>query len=182
MVLFPAVVALIKPDTESIVATDILLLDHVPPDVELESVVVAPAQTLATPEILAGDGITDTLFVLRHPVEGKRYVIIALPVSNPYAQPDEVVIVAFVVSLLLHVALVPDAPLNTAFVPTQMVDGPVITPGNGLTANEYVLNTLGLTRYVTVTPPDVTPVNTPVTESIVAVAGLLVVHVPPVVV
>jgi hypothetical protein len=53
----PGAIAVTMP-AASIVATDVLLLTHVPPDVALLSVDVAPGHTAAVPAIAAGVGFT----------------------------------------------------------------------------------------------------------------------------
>jgi hypothetical protein len=50
------------------VATDVLLLLHVPPDVVLLSVMLAPVHTADGPVILAGSEFTVTTCVAKHPV------------------------------------------------------------------------------------------------------------------
>lgn len=49
------------------VATEVLLLLHVPPVVEFVRVVLAPSQTEKEPLIAAGSGFTTNVVVLKHP-------------------------------------------------------------------------------------------------------------------
>lgn len=57
------------PVVDPIAAIDGSLLDHVPPDVALESVLVPPAHVLSVPVIAAGDATTETVRVETHPVD-----------------------------------------------------------------------------------------------------------------
>jgi hypothetical protein len=54
----PPVIPEISPEEASTVATDVLLLDHVPPTDALKKVVVPPAHVVAVPVIVAGDPFT----------------------------------------------------------------------------------------------------------------------------
>jgi hypothetical protein len=54
----PELTPLTIPLPDPMVATDVLLLLHVPPDVVLVNDIVLPAQTLPAPEIEPGEGIT----------------------------------------------------------------------------------------------------------------------------
>lgn len=55
------------PVVAPMVATEVLLLLHVPPDVAIDSAEVAPAQTLEAPVISAGSVSTVTTIVLKQP-------------------------------------------------------------------------------------------------------------------
>ena len=50
-----------------IVATEVLLLLHVPPPVASDNVIPNPTHTTPAPTIADGDGITVIVVVLRHP-------------------------------------------------------------------------------------------------------------------
>jgi hypothetical protein len=63
MIVVPAVIPETIPVPEPTVATVMLLLLHVPPDVILLSVVAAPAQMAIVPVIAATDGFTETVTV-----------------------------------------------------------------------------------------------------------------------
>lgn len=68
IVTFPAATPVTVPVEEPMVATDVLLLIHVPPPVLLVSVEVAPAHTTDDAgEIAAGAAITLTAFVTKQP-------------------------------------------------------------------------------------------------------------------
>jgi hypothetical protein len=64
----PAVTADKSPVVEPIVATDVLLLVQIPPDVGLVSVSVAPMQIGDVPDIADGSGFTVATMVTKHPV------------------------------------------------------------------------------------------------------------------
>jgi hypothetical protein len=57
------------PDEASTVAVPVAELAHVPPDGELERVVVEPTQVLAVPEMAVGNGLTVTTAVRIQPVD-----------------------------------------------------------------------------------------------------------------
>ena len=56
------------PDEEPMVATAVAELVHVPPAGVLDSVVVAPTQTVAVPAIAEGSALTVTEAEVRQPV------------------------------------------------------------------------------------------------------------------
>lgn len=66
MVAVPATTPVSNPELGSIVATEVLPLAHVPPDVASVSVVVAPPQTADDPNMAAGDVPTLTVAVDLH--------------------------------------------------------------------------------------------------------------------
>jgi len=57
-VLVPADTPVATPVEETIVATDVVLLVQMPPDVASDRAIVAPAQTERVPLIAAGNGFT----------------------------------------------------------------------------------------------------------------------------
>lgn len=72
--------------------------------------------------------------------------------------------------------------LNVTHVPTHRDVGPRIAVGDGLTHTVVVFRQPVLNVYTTGVHPNVEPpVSTPVTGSIVAMAGSVLAHVPPVV-
>jgi hypothetical protein len=163
------------------VAIAVLLLAHVPPVVGL-SFVVEPTQTVLYPII---DTTGFALIVIAdvgkeiHPVEFVN-VNVVLPAATPVTTPP-LVTVAIAVLLLVHVP--PVLGLNVLVDPTQIEVPPVIdTTGFALTViepdvSEHVVVVL---VNVNVALPAATPVTTP-PFVIVAIAVLLLVHVPPVV-
>jgi hypothetical protein len=60
--------AFTNPDVEPIVATDVVVLDHVPPPVALLSVEVLPIHKLTPPVMDAGDAFTVIDFIIWQPV------------------------------------------------------------------------------------------------------------------
>jgi hypothetical protein len=68
IVAVPATRPFTTPVDEPIVATVVLLLDHIPPSVVLLKLVVSPIQTLAVPDIAEGCGFTVTTVFLKQPV------------------------------------------------------------------------------------------------------------------
>ncbi len=99
------------------------------------------------------------------------------PTDTPLATP-ELVIVALPV-FVLHTP--PDIALvYVAKLPWQRMEGPMMTPA--VVAELTVATTIASqppTVYVIATVPVATPVNIPVAEPIVAMAGLPLVHMPP---
>jgi hypothetical protein len=55
-------------DAVATVATEVDSLLHVSPGVNEDSVVLAPLQSVSTPEITPGIATTETVFELRHPL------------------------------------------------------------------------------------------------------------------
>ena len=71
MMLVPGVVPPVTmPDPRPTVAVAVVPLSHVPPEGVPVSVVVAPSHTASGPEIATGSGLTDTIIVRTHPVDG----------------------------------------------------------------------------------------------------------------
>jgi hypothetical protein len=68
IVVVPGTIPDTIPVDEVTVATDVLLLAHVPPVDVLPNVVVKPWQTVDEPVIVAGSGLTVTTAALIHPV------------------------------------------------------------------------------------------------------------------
>ena len=102
-----------------------------------------------------------------------------VPADTPLTRPEPVPTEAIAELLLLHVA-VPDGSLTVVAPPTQMVVGPVIADGNGLTVTGWVaIQPVGKV-YVIVAMPALTPATEPDVPT-VATAVLLLVHAPPVV-
>jgi hypothetical protein len=125
------------PVTVPTVATVVLLLAHVPPGIELPSVVAAPVHKLLAPVIAPGAGFTVTTVVVAHPVDSV-YEIIEVPEETPSTEPSEGLTIATEGLLLDHVPpVVPservvDAPVHTVAVP-------IIVDGSGLTVTTTVL-------------------------------------------
>jgi hypothetical protein len=68
MPVIPEATPVTMPDDGSTVAVAVLVLVHVPPGMELESVVVKPIQVLGVPENADGSGLIVTSVVVKQPV------------------------------------------------------------------------------------------------------------------
>ena len=102
MVVVPAVIPVTILVAVPIVATEVLLLAHVPPAVASLKVLVAPVQALGVPLIALGDVFTvTTVVVLQLPVV--VYVMVVVPAATGVTIPVFGSMVALVVVLLLHV-------------------------------------------------------------------------------
>jgi hypothetical protein len=177
MVTLPAETPLTTPVPAPAVATDVLLLVHVPPGVALLSVVVAPTQTVEEPGLMAGGAaITVTGFVTKHPAT--VYVMLAVPVPVPVTIP---VLPTVATEVLLLAQVPPGVALdNESVVPMQINAPPegLIAAGLPLTDTVDVTKQVAL-AYVIIAVPTVTPVTIPVDEPMVATDVLLLLHVPP---
>jgi hypothetical protein len=159
------------------VATDRLLLAHVPPAVALVSAPVVPKHTEAEPAIAAGNACTVKERVTEQPV-GSVYAIVTTPGLEPEISPDENPIPAIEVLLLTHVppAVAED---NVVLNPWQIADTPVMAAGRGWTVTDFTAMQPVLRVYVIVVTPAATPDTTPVAGATDAIAVLLLLHVPP---
>lgn len=63
----PEVIPVTTPLVSPIVATNVLLLLHVPPEVVSNKVIVDPAQTVDGPEIAAGPDVMEIDLVTKQP-------------------------------------------------------------------------------------------------------------------
>ena len=124
MTTFPADTPVTTPDVgEAIVptvASAVLPLLHVPPDVASVNVVVRPIQTL-TPNkgrILAGAVLTVTTAVVKQPVESV-YVLTVVPGDTPFTIPEVDPTVATESVLLVHV---PPPPSLSVVVPVPQIE------------------------------------------------------------
>jgi hypothetical protein len=124
----PGATAVSKPEPATIVATDVLVLDHVPPVAASVNTVVPPTQTAKVPA-MGAEGLT-VIIVVATQVD-MLYVIKAgpalKPVTTPVAEPIEIVD-----------EVVLQTPPNTELVivmfePTHTEDGPLIGDGEALT-------------------------------------------------
>jgi hypothetical protein len=166
------------PVEEPIVASDKLLLVHVPPVGVLEYTPVAPAHNVLGPLIVAGSAFTVTSSVVLQPA-GVTYIIVVVPgaiaVKIPVVEP----IVPTRVFALLHVPP-PGELVNVVVEPTHTGVVGVIADGSALTVTTAVAAHPVGNVYTMVDVPGFTPVTYP-KGSIVATAMLLLLHVPPVV-
>lgn len=128
------------------------------------------------PVMADGDGPTLKCSVLEQPV-GKEYTMSGLPAASPVTSPPDVT-VACVVLLLLQL---PPAGLllSRAVLPTQTVDAPVMADGITFTVTVVVALHPPARLYVMVAVPGATPTTIPELDTTVAIAVLLLVHMPP---
>lgn len=138
----PADSAFSKPVPTPIVATAVLLLNHVPPDGELASVVDMPSHScMGRPPLMdVGRQLTVIALVVVQP-EPNEYVMVAVPGAGvqdiPVTRPVATSIVAIAGVLLAHVP--PPVALASVIVcPTHTLLGPVIAPGNAFTVTSAV--------------------------------------------
>jgi hypothetical protein len=143
MVTVPAAEPPTMPDELPTVAIAGLLLIHVPPVVEFESEIVAPAQTPVAPVIKPALGMSVMLTAcvstaVPH-ILVTEYDMMAVPVVTPPTMPDKIPTVATGGLLLVHVPPVA-ALVKEADVPGQRVVGPIIDPalGNPITVTIWV--------------------------------------------
>jgi len=130
------------------------------------------------PAIGAGSGLIVTAKVLKQP-EASVNVMRALPADTPVTTPDAVPTFATAVLLLDHDP-VPEQ-VKSADSDTHIAEVPVIEDGSGFTETLYnALQPPGIV-YDTITDPEAMPEMVPDAEPAMAIAGLLLAHVPPVV-
>jgi hypothetical protein len=172
----PAEIALTKPALVT-VAIPLLLLVHVPP-VLGDKVAVAPTHIEAG-AVTIGNAFTVTVaVVLLQLVEPSVKVNVTVPGVTPVMTPA-LVTVAIALLLLIHVP--PVVGDKVAVAPTQM-DAGAVTTGSAYTVTDVVvlLQLVLASVKVKVTLPEAIPVMTPALVT-VAIALLLLVHVPPVI-
>ena len=177
MVATPAETPVTMPLAKPTVATAVLLLCHVPPVVASCSVAVEPAHTAAVPVIAETVALTVSRKVATQPVL-RLYFIVVVPADTPVTVPEAEPMVATAVLVLLQVP--PEvASLNVVVKPTHTVEVPEIAAGKGLTVTLVTARHPVLSTYeITATPP-VIPVTVPEVASMVAIAVLELLHVPP---
>jgi hypothetical protein len=155
-----------------------VLLAHVPaPDASV-NVADVPGQTVRAPEMADGIGFTVSTAVAVQPVAVSVNVIVVVPAATPPATPEAAPIVAVAGVLLTHVPA-PDASLSVTVAPGHMESVPATAAGNGFTVSTFVVvQPVDVSVNVIVVVPAVTPPIVPVAAPIVAVAGVLLTHVP----
>jgi hypothetical protein len=119
------------PDATTTVATDGVLLLHVPPALELLKVMDDAWQNTTLPVIAAGNGLTVTIPVMMQPV-GAVYVTAVIPTATADIIPDDEPIVAIAVLPLAHVPPAM-ALVKVAVVPRHSDDEPPMAGGIALT-------------------------------------------------
>ena len=107
-------------------------------------------------------------------------MIIAVPVVTPLTVPVPEPMVAIEVLPLVHA---PPAEISVKAIeaPVHTTDGPVMLAGNELTVATTVAKQPAAVVYVIVTVPVVNPFTIPLAEPTLALNGMLLVHVPPVI-
>jgi len=172
----PAAIPLTRPVFEPTVASNVLLLVHVPPPELFVSVVVAPTHTVLAPPIVAGEVFTVTLVTAKQP-EGTVYVMSGVPAETPLTAPLPAPTVASPVFELLHTP--PPVPLaNIVVRPVQTTGVPVLAAGVVFTVIGNITKQPAGNVYDILGVPAVTPVTTPVLPT-AATPELLLLHVPP---
>ncbi len=87
----PVPIPVTSPVASPIVALLVFPLIHVPPEAALVSVVFEPTQTVPSPVIAGGAGVTVTTVVRMHELE-TVYVIVVVPIETGVTTPvDEIV-------------------------------------------------------------------------------------------
>ena len=128
MLVDPPATAVTVPERLPTVATPALLLVQTPPVGVLVNVSAVPAQRLVLPEIADGAAFTVITVVLWQPDVVTLYVIVAVPALTPVIIPEVLLMVATVISLLLHVP--PDVVLlSKADDPSHTVVVPLMLAG-----------------------------------------------------
>ncbi len=173
----PADTPVTIPVEEPIVAVPVLLLLHVPPAVASARVTVDPVFTVAVPVIAAGEAFTDKVSFLEQPF-ASLYVIVVPPAVNADTSPLVVLIEATDDALLDHVPPVM-ALVSVADVPVHIEEDPVIAAGAWFTVTmALVKQPVAGILYDTEAVPAAIPVTIPEVELAVAIALLLLHHVP----
>ena len=173
----PADIPVINPAL-SMVATAGALLTHVPPVPGL-AVIVAPTHKVADGVLTTGIAFTVTVEVVAlQPVAVSVKVKVTVPADTPVTNPA-LFMVAIAGALLIHVPPTPGLAVTVA--PTHNSIDDMFTVGTEFTVTVEVvlLQPVAVSVYVKVTLPADIPVITP-ELSIVATAGALLTHVPPV--
>lgn len=178
IVVVPATTPPIVPVAPPIVAVAGVLLTHVPaPDASV-NVTDVPGHTASAPPMAAGKGFTVSIFVVVHPVDVSVNVMVVVPATTPPIVPVPPPIVA-VAGVLLTQVPTPEASVNVADVPGHTESAPPMPAGNGFTVSTAVAEQpVAVTVNVIVVVPAATPPTVPVAAPIVAVAGVLLTHVP----
>ena len=118
-----------------IVATAGVALLQVPPAVASANVVVEAWHTVVVPVIIAGNGLTVTVVVTKHPV-ANVYDITDVPDVTPVTTPPALIVATAGVALLQVPPAVTSA--NAVVEPAHTVTVPVIAAGKGLTVTVAV--------------------------------------------
>jgi hypothetical protein len=162
----PGVTPVTTPVADVIVATVVLLLDHVPPGVVLLSVTVLPVHTEVRPDIVLGSGVTVIVVLEIQPPAVPVNLITVVPPDTPVTTPVAGTTVATPGVILLQFPATPPL-LSVMVLLTQTVFGPVIgatgltvivfpalavIPHASVTVTVYVVVTVGDTTRGVPTP------------------------------
>jgi hypothetical protein len=164
------------PDTVPTVATNKLLLPHVPLPLSVNAV-VCPAQTLPVPAIAGGIGLIVSDTFVEQPVPSV-YVIVVLPFVIPVTVPVDPTVANDVLPLVHTPPLV--LSLNVTVDPAQTLNIPPMFDGSEFTVIVGVTLQPVLKVYEIIEVPADTPLTIPELEPIVATAVVPLVQVPPV--
>jgi hypothetical protein len=131
MVEVPAPIPSTSPVIELIVATELLLVLHVPPVVALVSTVVCPLHKFNAPALAASVPLTVTVRVAKQPNELVNLIVVVpalLPVTKPVVPTDAIAGVALLqVPVPTDTSMAVDSPEHILLVP------PCIGAGIGFT-------------------------------------------------
>ena len=158
------------------VATEVLLLLQVPPEVASERQLVRPRQMPGLPAIAAGSGFTLIVFMATQPTGDVASIVTAPPVTEaPVTTPVVEPTVAIAVALLLQVTPAV-ASVRVMVLPVHTEEGPEIGDV-ALTVTEYSTVQLPV-PYTILEVPVVTPNTQPFVPT-VATAVFVLLQVPP---
>src|SRR4051812_8276206 len=132
MAAVPAATPVTSPVTASTVATDVLPLAHVPPEIASLSSPVAPVQILSVPDIGGGAALTAIFEVTEQPAGNIVYVQVKMPAALPVIVPVAGLIVATNDGVPLHRPPGVASDIVTA-APTHKPAGPAMGAGGGST-------------------------------------------------
>lgn len=154
MVAEPTARPVTMPEAGSTVATEVLLLLHVPPATASARVDVPPdEQSVVVPVIVPAEGaplmVTDIVALLMPQLLLTRYEIVTVPADTPLTTPKELT-VAIELLLLLHAPPL-TASASVVVPPTQAEGVPVIVPAEGVVVTENEVVATAVPQLVTTT-------------------------------
>jgi hypothetical protein len=131
IIVVPIVMPHAVPEEEPIVATDVLLLVHMPPGTASVNAVQLPAHTPVAPVMGDGEAKTVTVVVTVQPVDNE-YEITEVPALTPHSVP---VVAPMVATAVFELLQVPPATvlLRVVHVPAHKDVMPVMAAGAGET-------------------------------------------------
>jgi hypothetical protein len=159
------------------VATEVLLLDHVPPPAS-DREPTEPAHREEEPSIAEGAGFTVTALVIEHPLAVRVNVMLAVPAATPPTTPVDEPTVATDVLPLSQVPA-PETSLRVIVSPGHTEPVPDIADGSAFTVSTLVMvQPEEVSVNVMALVPADTPVRSPVPELMVATVVLPLTQVP----